>query len=71
MRQKYLTEAEVLKAIEDEPELPGPIDREILTVLKRACTSKYGKGSTTTIEELLRACVRSTKSGIIERIKKI
>jgi hypothetical protein len=51
----------VLKAVEDEPELPGIMPDEMFNVL-----------STTTdrnvIEETLRIAVRLTKHGIRERI---
>lgn len=71
MRQKYLTEAEVLKAIEDEPELPGePTTAQILRITE-VFVMKDGKLDEKGIRTLLRGVVIVTKNNIKERIKKI
>lgn len=71
MRQKYLTEAEVLKAIEDEPELPGEMTEELVKRITELCVVTNGKLNVTGARMLLRSVVRATKIGISKRIRKI
>jgi hypothetical protein len=52
--------SKVIKAIDDEPELPGEMPNEIWSAFK---DNKYA------VEELLRTIVRDTKREIIKRIK--
>lgn len=50
---------DAIKAVEDEPELPGQMPDEMWAMIN---------GDRDAIEELLRITVRQTKSGIIERL---
>lgn len=50
---------DAIKAVEDEPELPGRMPDEMWAMIN---------GDRDAIEELLRITVRQTKSGIIERL---
>lgn len=55
--------SKVIKAIDDEPELPGEMPNEIWSAINTFKDNKYA------VEELLRTIVRDTKREIIKRIK--
>jgi len=54
---------EILKAVDDEPELPGPIPLEFAKIIV--------EGDSNTLERVLRQVIKSTKQGIRERIKAV
>lgn len=58
--------SEILKCVEDEPELPGDPPEEIKAVLLVAII----KNDNDFLAECLRSVVRLTKQGITERITK-
>lgn len=56
---------EALQAVMDEPELPGPMPPSMRAMIRKAVM----ENDWDSMNELLRAVVRSTKSGIYDRIK--
>lgn len=57
--------ADVLKAIEDEPELPGDMPDEMWDALRQMAYRDDREG----MMEALRIAVRQTKEGIRERLE--
>lgn len=60
MDEKTISVEKVLTAIEDEPELPGPIPEDIFQALQH--------GDRETVAEFCRIVTRLTKAGIRERV---
>ena len=58
---------DILKCIDDEPELPGEPPSE----MKRAAEKAIKKSDIDFFAECLRLAVRMTKQGIAERVRRI
>ena len=65
-----MNKAEILKAIADEPELPGKMSGAVRKAILLAFEESETSGINF-VTESLRIAVRSTKNGITERIERL